>query len=171
MTASSLTPAYGDAENPYMSEIPASTTVTLPRFGEFTYAESEVVNFPWGLPGFPTLRRWLILQLDTQPNFVWLQSLENLDVAMPAADPFAIFEGYDPVLPAYTFISLAIREASDFLLLGVVIVGENAEEMTMNLACPIVLNLRTRHARQVMVDNTDYSMRAPIPRKAKQPAV
>lgn len=159
------------AENVDMTDSPTTTTVAFPRFGEFTYAESEVMNFPWGMPGFPTLRRWLVLQLDEQPNFVWLQSLENLEVAMPAADPFAIFERYDPALPAYTYLSLAIRDASDFTLLCVVIVGENAETMTMNLAAPIVLNLRTRNARQVMIDNdADYSMRAPIPRKAQEPS-
>ena len=36
-------------------------SVDLPRFGKCTYRESEVLTFPWGLPGFGTLRRFVAL--------------------------------------------------------------------------------------------------------------
>ena len=39
----------------------------------------------------------------------------------------------------------------------------------MNLAAPIVVNLRTRNARQVLSDNPAYSSSEPIPRTAAQP--
>jgi flagellar assembly factor FliW len=38
--------------------------------------------------------------------------------------------------------------------------------MTINLAAPIVVNLRTRTARQVPSENPAYSSNEPIPRKA-----
>lgn len=140
-------------------------TVNLPRFGECTYAQSDVIDFPWGLPGFPTLRRWLPLNLESQPSFIWLQSLDDTAVALPAADPWMIFEKYDPKLPAYAFTSLDVQDAADFTTLCVVVVTANAEEMTINLAAPIIINLRTRKGRQVVLDGTTYSTREPIPRK------
>ncbi len=42
----------------------------------------------------------------------------------------------------------------------------NAEEMTMNLLAPIMVNLRTRAARQVMLENSGYSIKKSVPRKA-----
>jgi flagellar assembly factor FliW len=153
-----------------MTEQLETTTIDLPRFGELTYAEADVMVFPWGLPGFPELHRWLVLSLDSQPAYVWLQSLDDPKVALPAADPWMLFEGYDPKLPAYAFVALDVVEASDFTLLCVVVVKENAEEMTMNLMAPIVLNLRTRRARQVVLDGSSYSSKEPIPRKAAEPA-
>jgi flagellar assembly factor FliW len=141
-------------------------TIDLPRFGMCTFAESEVIDFPWGLPGFPTLRRWLPLTVESHPSFVWFQSLEDHEVAIPTVDPWLLFETYDPKLPAYAFTSLEIREASDFATLCVVVVTPNAEEMTINLMAPIVVNLRSHKGRQIMLDNSVYTAREAIPRKA-----
>ena len=47
-----------------------------------------------------------------------------------------------------------------------VVVTKDAGEMTMNLMAPIVVNLKTRRARQVMLENSGYSVRTAIPRKA-----
>jgi flagellar assembly factor FliW len=140
-------------------------TVELPRFGSCSYTASEVIEFPWGLPGFPTLRSWLPLNLESQPSFVWLQSLDDHAVALPAIDPWMLFESYDPKLPAYAFTSLEIREAGDFATLCIVVVSPNAEEMTINLMAPVVINLRSRKGRQIMLDGSSYSPREPIPRK------
>jgi flagellar assembly factor FliW len=142
-----------------------TTTLTLPRFGECTYAESEVIDFPWGLPGFPALHRWLPLTVETHPSFVWLQSLDDLSVAIPTADPWMIFESYDPKMPAYAFQSLEIKDASDFATLCVVVITANAESMTMNLMAPVLINLRNRKGRQIMLDGSAYSSREPMPRK------
>jgi len=141
-------------------------TLELPRFGgPCTFAASDVIEFPWGLPGFPTLHRWLPLNLESHPSFVWLQSLDDLGVAVPAIDPWMVFENYDPKLPAYAFTSLEIREATDFTTLCVVVVTPNAEEMTINLMAPILINLRTKKARQIVVDGSAYSAREAMPRK------
>lgn len=143
-----------------------ATTVDLPRFGTLTYADNDVIEFPWGLPGFSEHRRWLLLTLETQPGYIWLQSLDDVKVAIPTAEPSMMFEDYEPKLPAYCFVALDIKSAEDFALLGVVVVTENAEEMTMNLMAPIVVNMRARKARQVMLENSGYSVREAIPRKA-----
>ena len=140
--------------------------VELPRFGACSYAPSDVIEFPWGLPGFPTLRNWLPLNIDSQGSFIWLQSLDDKSVALPAIDPWMVFEDYDPKLPAYAFTSLEIREAGDFATLCVVVVTTNAAEMTINLMAPIVVNLRTHKGRQIMLDGSSYSAREPVPRKA-----
>ena len=63
-----------------------------------------------------------------------------------------------------------IAEAGDFTLLCVVVVTPGAEEMSMNLMAPIVVNLKTRRARQVVLDGSNYSVKEPIPRKAADPA-
>ena len=140
-------------------------TAELPRFGICTYEQSEVIEFPWGLPGFPTLRSWLPLTVESHPSYVWLQSLDDLSVALPSVDPWMIFEDYDPKMPAYAFQSLDIREAADFATLCVVVVTPNADDMTINLMAPVLVNLRTRKGRQIMLDGSSYSTREPIPRK------
>lgn len=146
-------------------ETEQSTLVHFPRFGEFTYRESDVIEFPWGMPGFTHLHRWLFLTLDSQPSFVWLQSLDDSGVALPTANPWMIFEDYDPVMPAYAFAALEIQNAAEFTYLCAMVVSEGAQEMTMNLVAPIIVNLRTRKATQVTLEGTPYTVREPIPRK------
>ena len=140
-----------------------ATQVTLPRFGAIAYAETDVIEFPLGIPGFPKCRRWLFLTLESQPTFVWLQSLDDLAVAIPTANPWTIYEDYDPALPAYAFGTLGISNASDFTLLCVTVVEPDAREMTMDLAAPILVNLRSRKALQVSLPGYG-SHRERIPR-------
>ena len=141
-------------------------TVELPRFGTCTYRESEVLTFPWGLPGFANLRRFIALNLGGQEKFVWLQSLDDPSVALPTADPWQIFADYAPHLPPYATSSLDLRNPEDFATLCVVVVTPGAAEMTMNLLAPIVVNLRTKTGRQITLETGGYSVRTPIPRKA-----
>lgn len=145
-------------------------TVELPRFGTCTYRESEVLTFPWGLPGFASLRRFIALNLGGQEKFVWLQSLDDPSVALPTADPWQIFADYAPHLPPYATSSLDLRNPEDFATLCVVVVTPGAAEMTMNLLAPIVVNLRTKTGRQITLEAGGYSVRTPIPRKAAAPA-
>jgi len=144
---------------------PTTTTVDLPRFGECTYSQSDVIAFPWGIPGFAHHRRWLVLTLETHRGFFWMQSLDDVSVALPVATPWAIFDSYDPKLPAYAYVSLDVKDPTDFTLLCVVVAQAGGGTMTMNLAAPIVVNLRTRNARQVLCENSSYSSSEPIPRK------
>ncbi len=148
-----------------MDATQATTTIEFPRFGECSFADNDVIEFPWGLPGFPTLRRWLALTVESQSSFVWLQSIDDPSVALPTSDPYYIFEDYDPKLPPYAIAALDIASASEFTLLCVVVVTDGDEEMTMNLMAPIAVNLRTRKARQIMLENAGFSVRQPIPRK------
>ncbi len=140
-------------------------TVETSRFGKVTFAETDLFEFPWGLPGFADLRRFLALSLAEQPSFVWLQSVDDPKVALPVADPWQIFPDYEPRMPAYATEALDVRNAEDFTVLCVVVVTKDAEEMTMNLMAPVIINLKTRRARQVMLENSSYAVRTVIPRK------
>jgi flagellar assembly factor FliW len=147
-------------------ETDRETVIDLPRFGTCAYRDSEVLMFPWGLPGFGSLRRFIALNLEGQEKFVWLQSLDDPSVALPTADPWQMFADYTPQLPPYATSSLDIQRPEDFVTLCVVVVSPGATEMTMNLLAPIVVNLRSRVGRQVTLETGGYSVRAEIPRKA-----
>lgn len=147
-----------------------TTTLDLPRFGLCTYAETEVIAFPWGLPGFSELRRFLVLTVPGQDGYIWLQSLDDVKVAMPLCDPWSLFEEYDAPLPLYAQQSLGLAAPDDFCIMCVCVVGKGAAEMTINLLAPVVINLKTRIGRQVTLENQTHSVRTPIPRRGHDPA-
>lgn len=153
-----------------MDEEQTFHTVNFPKFGEFTYSGADVVRFPWGLPGFAHLREFIVLSLEEQPHFIWLQSLEDIDIALPMVDPWSLFADYDPKLPQYAVMSLEIERPESFAVFCVTVVTKGAAEMTVNLRAPVVVNIETRIGRQVALDNPDYSMRQPVPRIEDVPA-
>ena len=147
---------------------PLVRTVVTTRFGEITVPEEDVFTFRWGLPGFGFLRDFVVLALEDQKPYVWLQSLERPEIALPLIDPWALFDDYDPQLPAVTAAVMEIERPDEFCLMCVCVVGPDAKELTVNLLAPVVINLRARIGRQVMLEDSDYSVRTPIPRSAKR---
>ncbi len=149
---------------------PHRQNVQTTRFGPVDFAADEVIDFPWGIPGLDGLHQFLALSLADQPNFVWLQSLEEPSVALPACDPWQVFPDYEPRLPGYATLALHLENPDDFTILCIVVVTENAQTMTMNLMAPIVVNLKQRRARQVVLENSGYSVRAAVPRRPAETA-
>lgn len=154
-----------------MVNAPAETavkTVDLPRFGSCTYSEADIFVFPWGLPGFEHLRSFIIVQLETQDRVVWLQSLEDVNVSLPLGDPWTFFPDYDPKMPSFAQLSLALSNPEDFTILAVM-VGTDGGPSFMNLMAPIVVNLKSRVARQVPLETSRYTVAMEIPGTAPAP--
>ena len=146
----------------------AMHTVDLPKFGTVTYSEADVFVFPWGLPGFEALRSFLILALQSQDQVLWLQSLEETNIALPVADPWAFFPDYEPKLPAFAVLSLDLAAPEDFTTLAVVVIPESGP-LFMNLMAPVVVNLKTRVARQIALESGNYSVATQVPMSAPEP--
>lgn len=139
--------------------------VDLPRFGPFHYTDAETITFPWGLPGFAGLRSFVVLTVPETKPYIWLQSLENLDVAIPMVDPWAIFSDYGPTLPDNAQRCLQIEEASDFALMAVVVTENGGQDTFVNLLAPIVINVRRMMGRQIMLEGSDYSVKTAVPKR------
>ncbi len=139
-----------------------ATTVTLPRFGECTFREADVIRFPWGLPGFAHFRRFLLISVDEEEGYVWLQSLDDLKIAIPMCDPWSIFSNYEAPLPLYAKQSLEIERADSFCVMCVLVARPG--ETTINLLAPIIINIETHVGRQITLENQRYSVRTPVKR-------
>jgi flagellar assembly factor FliW len=120
-------------------------TVELPRFGACRYRECDVLAFPWGLPGFSALRRFLPLDAGTGDGRVWLQSLDDLTVLLPTAAARHA-AGDLASLPSYARESLALDDGAEWVTLSVI------STEAPGPPAPIVVNLRTRTARQVVLE-------------------
>ncbi len=138
--------------------------IDLPRFGPFHYTDSEAIHFPWGLPGFADLRRFVVLTVPSNEHIIWLQSIERLDIALPLTDPWRLFDDYAPILPESARLSLEIVAPDDFALMTVMVAESSGDDVRqfINLLAPIVINLKKKIARQVMLEGTEYSLRTPI---------
>lgn len=134
------------------------------RFGSFEIEDSRTLNFSQSLLGFPDSTTYVVVEVEDTP-YIWLQSVEEPDVAFLATSPFLFFPSYDLELGDEEQATLEVDDASQVEVLTLLTVhraGELPENITANLLGPIVINTESRQALQLVLDNPDYSTRVPL---------
>ena len=132
------------------------------RFGEIDIAEEKILSFERGLPGFSDCFRFTIISSEETDPFLWLQSLEEPDVALAVINPFRLFPDYAPVVNETDLERLGNPSDEDILALTVAVIPVKYENMTTNLVSPILINLKNNQAHQVIMENSSYQVREPI---------
>ena len=134
-------------------------TVTSSRFGEISYSEGDLLVFPRGIPAFEKHHKW-ILAGDEDNAIKWLQNVEDGDLALPVTTPDAVMPDYNAKIPEDELVLVGSKDFADLALLIVVSIPEAAPwNMTANLRAPILINLKSRKAVQVIVLNEEYPIR------------
>lgn len=137
----------------------ATKTMDTERFGEITYDEGDLITFPRGIPAFEERRAWVLVGGEDSA-IRWLQSVEDGALALPVTTPDAVKPDYNARIPEDDLNLLGAVAPSDLALLIVISIPNAAPwNMTANLRAPIVLNLKTRKAVQVIVLNEEYPIR------------
>ena len=140
-----------------------SMVATTSRFGSIEYQDEDVLTFVEGPYGFPDLRRFVILEHKPGSPFRWLQSLDEPGIAFLVISPSHLFPDYAPSISEERARSISLT-ASDPILVNVVVTipQGNPEAMTANLAGPIIINPKTREARQIIVEEGQYGTKHSI---------
>jgi flagellar assembly factor FliW len=139
-----------------------SESVISSRFGEISFSEEDVLFFPRGIPAFEKNNRW-ILAGDEDNAVKWLQNVENGALALPVTSPDAVMPDYNAKIPEDDLDLVGSRDIGDLAMLIVVSIPESEPwNMTANLRAPILVNLKSRRAVQVIVLNEEYPIRHPV---------
>ena len=132
------------------------------RFGDIEIDESKLVYFKDGLPGLEDNKQFAVLQFSESYPVNWMQSVEDGAICLPVIDSFA-------AVPEYTFnisdndvTELELNSPKDLYVLSVVVIPEELEGMTMNLAAPVVINIETGQAKQIILNGGEYNVRYPV---------
>jgi flagellar assembly factor FliW len=134
------------------------------RFGSFEVDPARSLSFDDPLLGFPNSVTYVVVEVVDTP-YVWLQSVEEPEVAFLATSPFLFFPDYDLELPEQAREALGVNDPTQvevMILLTVHRMGDNPVDITANLLGPIVVNVASRQARQVVLDRSGYSTREPL---------
>lgn len=134
------------------------------RFGVVEVADTDVMEFSDGLLGFEHLKRFFIVDPADETLILWLQSTDAPEVAFPMLEP-KLFKGdYKVRLSANELRSLRIEEGSkkDILVYSILTIPSDVSAMTANLKAPVVINTASRLARQVVLQENEYSVKFPM---------
>ncbi len=141
------------------------TTLTLntARFGEIEYAEEDIITMKSGMIGFESAQKFLIINHKPGSNFRWFQNIEEPGLAFLIIEAQHYMPDYAPSVAASQLDELKINENTPRLVYTVVTIPRGKpEDMTINLAGPIVINTETRQARQIVVEDSRYGLKHPV---------
>ena len=114
--------------------------------------DAPVLEMAAGLPGFPEAHRFVLIEWgEAGSPFSLLRSVDIEGLEFLVAAPVVLFPDYAPELDEVNAEALGITTADDALLLVLVTVPESAEDATANLLAPIIVNVHTLAAAQVVL--------------------
>ena len=138
--------------------------VNTSRFGVVDVAENDIMVFSDGLLGFEGLKQFFIVDPADETLILWLQSAESVDVAFPILEPKLFKADYKVRLSANELRSLKIDGSNkkDTLVYCILTIPGDVSAMTSNLKAPIVINTASCLARQVVLQENEYSVKYPM---------
>jgi flagellar assembly factor FliW len=135
--------------------------VNTKPYGLLDVDERQRVFFPYGILGFEPLKSYVLLDA-AQPPFYWLQSIEQADIAFPLIDPRIFRPDYVLDLDPEELAEIGIQDLADALDFAIVTIPDDPAQITANLQGPVVINRRSRLARQSISRDSRWKVRHPI---------
>jgi len=130
--------------------------------GEVEILENDIVTFEKGIPGFPDEKKFTLLPLHDKTSVSIMQSLETARLAFVIADPYSFFDKYEFTLDENTVEQLEIKSDADVSAFVILTVRDPFEKSTANLQAPIIVNIKTYAAKQVILNNENYQTKHPL---------
>ena len=130
------------------------------QLGSVDIDEGSIIEFPAGIIGFPDQVRYAMVAAEADGFYTWLQSMDEPSLVFLAVVPAPFFPDFAPSIRDEDCAEIGLTDPEDAQLLCLVTVAD--DKVTANLLGPIVLNVRTRLARQVVLTDADLTTRAPI---------
>jgi len=135
--------------------------VATKAYGSIEVDERQEIVFPFGLLGFESLKRYMLLDAVQQP-FYWLQSMEVVEIAFVLINPRIFRPDYRLEVPKSDLEEIGISCEQDILDFAVVTIPEDPKEMTANLQGPLIINRKSRVGRQSISTNPAWQVKHPI---------
>ena len=127
-----------------------------------TDVDDRVLTFEEGIPGFPRLREFVLVELGGEGLFRELRSVEEPEVAMIVCVPWSFFPGYAPELSDDEQADLGLERPDDAVVFCPVTLDAANDRVYVNLLGPFVVNTATRRGRQLVLTDSGYPVRAEL---------
>lgn len=132
--------------------------IESPRFGALEIEPSKIVDFPRGLPGFESCRRYSLFHPEGEdPKYFILQSLDDAELAFYVADPARFGFNFEIALSDEEVAELGLGDPSAVVVL-VMLTKSDESGLSANLKAPLIINLETRRGLQHVFAELRYDV-------------
>lgn len=129
------------------------------QLGPLEIPEENIVTFHQGIPGFPDVHEFCLLEVRAGSRFKLLQCITKADLAFVVTDPLLVAPDY----PMDTIRTLAAQMGFDpeepIAVAAIVTVPPQPSRPTANLLAPIVMGIHSRLAVQLILNDSQYQVR------------
>jgi len=136
--------------------------ISSSRFGKISFSSKEVYNFTKGIYGFPQEKKYLFLKLKEYEPFLWFQSIEKPDLAIPLVDPTFFFPDYKIDIFESELVELKATDLKRLEVYVIITLDSTIEKAQVNLLAPIIINPYKKLGKQVVLKKSDYKIQHSI---------
>lgn len=129
------------------------------RFGQLTVGDDEIIRIPQGILGFPEYTKFCLVDPGDDTLIVWLQSVDNPEIAFPLLEPKVFRPNYAARLSAAELRELKLDNINHSAVFSILTITNDITQMTANLKAPLVINLKEQIAKQVVLQENEYSVK------------
>lgn len=130
------------------------------RFGQLTVGDDEIISIPQGILGFPEYKKYCLVDPGDETLIVWLQSLDQQQIAFPLLEPKIFKPDYTARLSAAELRELKLENVNQSAVFSILTIPEDISKMTANLKAPLVINLKQHIAKQVVLQENEYNIKS-----------
>ncbi len=132
-------------------------------FGEVEIEDDKILTFENGLIGFDKARQFTIIfnsENGDNRGVMWLQSVDDADLAFPVIDPTHVYQNYNPVVEDEWLEPIGhFDDVEELYVLAVLTVPSDLTRTTANLKAPVIINTTTRKGCQIIASNDEYEIK------------
>jgi flagellar assembly factor FliW len=132
------------------------------KYPVFASRVEAMVAFPNGLVGYPALTRFRLFEHEGGYPFKFLQSMDDQAISFICMDIASFLPDYDAPMSPDEAQMLALEDPADAMVLAIVVIPKDPQQMTANLAGPVVINLKTCMGRQLVLNIDQYPLKYPV---------
>jgi flagellar assembly factor FliW len=129
-------------------------------FGQVSYESNETIHIINGLIGFESYTEYLPIPFhEDNDSLISLQSLEDETLSFILMNPFGIYPDYAPSISRQDMDELKAKSAEDISYYVISVIRDSVAESTVNLKAPLIVNALNRQAKQVILEQSEYTFR------------
>lgn len=128
--------------------------INTTRFGELQINEQDVLSFKDGILGFENLKKFIVVDPGDSTLILWLQSLDNSEVAFPIIEPKIFKPDYVAKLLPIDMDAISLESVNEAKIYTILTIPQDLTQMSANLKAPIVINNKMNLAKQVVLQDS-----------------
>jgi flagellar assembly factor FliW len=123
--------------------------------GTVSIVDKQIIELREGFYGFNQYHRFALIDAEQKP-FIWVQSLDDPNLAFLAIDPFLFRPDYEIDIDDTLLTPLEIDSPSDVLVFSLITVPPNGGTITANLQGPLIINRKNNLALQAVLSDSRW---------------